>query len=234
MKNDWESLKKSRDSIQRLRDEISSLELKAEEMTNNGEYSKVAEIRYSKIPEKKKQLEILEIDSKSDQTVRSDDIAKIVEKWTGIPVGKLLEKDAEIYTHLEENLRESVIGQENAIQKVAHALRRSKAGLADPHRPIGSFLFLGPTGVGKTETAKALCRILWNNPNAYIRLDMSEYMESHSVARLIGAPPGYVGYEEGGQLTEAVRRHPYSVILLDEVEKAHPDVWNIFLQIFDE
>lgn len=185
MKNDWESLKKSRDSIQRLRDEIASLELKAEEMTYNGEYSKVAELRYSKIPEKKKQLEVLEKDSKSDQTVRSDDIAKIVEKWTGIPVGKLLEKDAEIYAHLEENLRDYVIGQEKAIQKVSNALRRSKAGLADPKRPIGSFLFLGPTGVGKTETAKALCRILWNDPNAYIRLDMSEYMEAHSVSRLI-------------------------------------------------
>lgn len=234
MQTDWESLKKSRDSIQRLRDEISSLELKAEEMTSQGEYGKVAELRYSKIPDKKKQLEVIELDSKMDQTVRSDDIAKIVEKWTGIPVGKLLEKDAEIYMHLEENLREYVIGQQDAIAKVSHALRRSKAGLSDPNRPIGSFLFLGPTGVWKTETAKALCRILWNDPNAYIRLDMSEYMESHSVARLIGAPPGYVGYEEGGQLTEAVRRHPYSVILLDEVEKAHPDVWNIFLQIFDE
>ncbi len=234
MEKDWESLKKSRDSIGRLRDEIASLELKAEEMTNSGEYGKVAELRYSKIPEKKKQLETLEVESKADQTVRSDDIAKIVEKWTGIPVGKLLEKDAEIYMHLEENLSEYVIGQESAIEKVAHALRRSKAWLSDPHRPIGSFLFLGPTGVGKTETAKALCRILWNDPNAYIRLDMSEYMESHAVSRLIWAPPGYIGYEEGGQLTEAVRRHPYSVILLDEVEKAHPDVWNIFLQIFDE
>lgn len=234
MQTEWESLKKSRDSIQKLRDEIASLELKAEEMTYNSEYSKVAELRYSKIPEKKKQLETLESDAKMDQTVRSDDIAKIVEKWTGIPVGKLLEKEGKIYMHLEESLGEYVIGQNEAIQKISHALRRSKAWLSDPNRPIGSFLFLGPTWVGKTETAKALCQILWNDPNAYIRLDMSEYMESHSVARLIWAPPGYVGYEEGGQLTEAVRRHPYSVILLDEVEKAHPDVWNIFLQIFDE
>lgn len=234
MQAEWESLKKSRDSIQKLRDEIASLELKAEEMTYNSEYSKVAELRYSKIPEKKKQLETLESDAKMDQTVRSDDIAKIVEKWTGIPVGKLLEKEGKIYMHLEESLGEYVIGQNEAIQKISHALRRSKAWLSDPNRPIGSFLFLGPTWVGKTETAKALCQILWNDPNAYIRLDMSEYMESHSVARLIWAPPGYVGYEEGGQLTEAVRRHPYSVILLDEVEKAHPDVWNIFLQIFDE
>lgn len=147
MQRDWESLKKSRDSIQKLRDEIASLELKAEEMTSQGEYGKVAEIRYSKIPDKKKQLEMIELDSKMDQTVRSDDIAKIVEKWTGIPVGKLLEKDAEIYMHLEENLMEHVIGQEDAIAKVSHALRRSKAGLSDPYRPIGSFLFLGPTGV---------------------------------------------------------------------------------------
>jgi len=157
-----------------------------------------------------------------------------VGKWTGIPVGKLLESEVSIYTQLEDILGQSVIGQKTALRKVAEALRRSKVGLSDTHRPIGSFLFVGPTGVGKTETAKALCNTLWNDPNAYIRLDMSEYMESHSVARLIGAPPGYVGYEEGGQLTEAVRRHPYSVILLDEVEKAHPDVWNIFLQILDE
>lgn len=234
MQADWESLKKSRDSIQKLRDDIASLELKAEEMTYNSEYSKVAELRYSKIPEKKKQLETLESDSQMDQTVRSDDIAKIVEKWTGIPVGKLLEKESKIYMFLEQSLGKYVIGQNEAIQKIAHALRRSKAWLADPNRPIGSFLFLGPTWVGKTETAKALCQILWNDPNAYIRLDMSEYMEPHSVSRLIWAPPGYIGYDEGGQLTEAVRRHPYSVILLDEVEKAHPDVWNIFLQIFDE
>ncbi len=194
----------------------------------------MAIIRYGQIPEMKKRLEELEHNMKIDQTVRSSDIASIIGKWTGIPVGKLLETEGIIYAHLEEKLAEAVIGQKEAIEKVAHALKRSKAGLSDPRKPIGSFLFIGPTGVGKTETAKALCNILWNDPTAYIRLDMSEYMESHSVARLIGAPPGYIGYEEGGQLTEAVRRHPYSVILLDEVEKAHPDIWNVFLQILDE
>lgn len=233
-KREWESIKIERESIGKLRDDILELEKKAEDFTYAGDYSKVAEIQYGKLPIKKKELELLEQNMKTDQTVRSSDIANIVGKWTGIPVGKLLETEWIIYAHLEEKLAESVIGQKEAIAKVAHALKRSKAGLADPRKPIGSFLFIGPTGVGKTETAKALCNILWNDPTAYIRLDMSEYMESHSVARLIGAPPGYVGYEEGGQLTEAVRRHPYSVILLDEVEKAHPDVWNVFLQILDE
>lgn len=166
--------------------------------------------------------------------VTPDDVAGIVAKWTGVPVGKLLQSESHIYTELESELQKYVIGQDHAMRRFAMALRRSKSGLADPNRPIGSFLCLGPTGVGKTETAKALCQILWNDPTAYIRLDMSEYMESHSVARLIGSPPGYIGHDEGGQLTEAVRRHPYSVILLDEAEKAHPDVWNVFLQILDE
>jgi ATP-dependent Clp protease ATP-binding subunit ClpB len=234
LKSDWDAIKSEQDSLKKLRDEVMELERKADDLTYNGEYQKVAELRYGKIPEKKTQIETLEKNTKTSQTVLSDDVAVIIGKWTGIPVGKLLLQDTEIYTNLEKNLGEYVIGQEQAVKKVAQALRRSKAGLADPRKPIGSFLFLGPTWVGKTETAKALCRILWNDPNAYIRLDMSEYMESHSVSRLIGSPPGYVGYEEGGQLTEAVRRHPYSVILLDEVEKAHPDVWNVFLQIFDE
>lgn len=234
MKSTWESWKKAREKIISLRDEIIELEKKAENLTYSWEYTRVAEIRYGKIPEKKKELESLELSSQIDEVVREDDVASIVAKWTGVPVGKLLASEMEIYNHLESELGKYVIGQDKALVKVAEALRRSKAGLSDDKKPIGSFLFLGPTGVGKTETAKALCRILWNDPNAYIRLDMSEYMESHSVARLIGSPPGYIGHDEGGQLTEAVRRHPYSVILLDEVEKAHPDVWNIFLQILDE
>lgn len=234
MKQEWEKAKSERESIGKLRDELAILEQKALDLESRGEYREVAIIRYGQIPEKRQKLESIEQNTKSDQTVRDSDIAGIIAKWTGIPAGKLLQSEGALYAHLEDELEKSVIGQHDAVQKVAQALKRNKAGLSDPHRPIGSFLFLGPTGVGKTETAKALCRILWNDPNAYIRLDMSEYMESHSVARLIGAPPGYVGYDEGGQLTEAVRRHPYSVILLDEVEKAHPDVWNIFLQILDE
>lgn len=234
MKQEWEKAKSERESIGKLRDELAILEQKALDLESRGEYREVAIIRYGQIPEKRQKLESIEQNTKSDQTVWDHDIAGIIAKWTGIPAGKLLQSEGALYAHLEDELEKSVIGQHDAVQKVAQALKRNKAGLSDPHRPIGSFLFLGPTGVGKTETAKALCRILWNNPNAYIRLDMSEYMESHSVARLIGAPPGYVGYNEGGQLTEAVRRHPYSVILLDEVEKAHPDVWNIFLQILDE
>lgn len=234
MRWEWDSAKTERESIGKLRDELAGLEQRALELEARGEYRDVAIIRYGQIPEMKKRLEELEHNMKIDQTVRSSDIASIIGKWTGIPVGKLLETEGIIYAHLEEKLAEAVIGQKEAIEKVAHALKRSKAGLSDPRKPIGSFLFIGPTGVGKTETAKALCNILWNDPTAYIRLDMSEYMESHSVARLIGAPPGYIGYEEGGQLTEAVRRHPYSVILLDEVEKAHPDIWNVFLQILDE
>ena len=233
-KKEWESSRQERDEIQKLRDELASLDQRALDLEMEGNYQKVAEIRYSQIPEKTRKLEEIEAHAKLDQTVREEDVAAIIGKWTGIPVGKLLASEGEVYAHLDAELAKSVIGQKTALEKVANALRRSKAGLSDPNKPIGSFLFLGPTGVGKTETAKALCRILWNDPSAYIRLDMSEYMESHNVSRLIGAPPGYIGYEEGGQLTEAVRRHPYSVVLLDEVEKAHPDVWNVFLQILDE
>lgn len=234
LKSSWESSKKSHEKIVSLRDEILELEKKAENLTYSWEYTKVAEIRYGKIPEKKKELEKIEDESQVDEVVREEDVAGIVAKWTGVPVGKLLASEMEVYNRLEAELGKYIIGQDNALKKVSEALRRSKAWLSDADRPIGSFLFLGPTWVGKTETAKALCKVLWNDANAYIRLDMSEYMESHSVARLIGSPPGYIGHDEGGQLTEAVRRHPYSVILLDEVEKAHPDVWNIFLQILDE
>ena len=168
------------------------------------------------------------------EEVTADDIAEVVARWTGIPVSRMLESERERLTKLDEELAERVIGQDEAVQAVANAVRRSRAGLQDPNRPIGSFIFLGPTGVGKTETARALAEFLFDDEHAMVRIDMSEYMEKHAVARLIGAPPGYVGYEEGGQLTEAVRRRPYSVVLFDEIEKAHPDVFNILLQILDD
>lgn len=231
---DWQESQTKRISIQTLREEIIELENRANILESQGEYREVAMIRYGSLPEKKSTLGTLESEAQFDERVTDRDIAQVVEKWTGIPAGKLLVTESELYIHLEAELGKQVIGQTEAITKLAHALRRNRAWLSDPNRPIGSFLFLGPTGVWKTETAKALANTLWNSPDAYIRLDMSEYMEAHSVSRLIWASPGYVGYDEGGQLTEAVRRHPYSVILLDEVEKAHPDVWNIFLQILDD
>lgn len=234
MRTHWEKSKQERDRMQKLHDHIIELEEKAADLETKGEYRTVAEIRYSEIPGKMKELAELEHRSNIGWRVTADDVAQIVWKWTGIPVGKLLESEWDVYVSLEKKLSEYVIGQEDPLRHVANALRRNKAWLSDPEKPIGSFLFLWPTGVWKTETAKALSRILWNDPHAYIRIDMSEYMESHSVARLVGAPPWYVGYEEWWQLTEAVRRHPYSVILLDEVEKAHQDVWNLFLQILDE
>src|SRR2546430_6729579 len=168
------------------------------------------------------------------EEVDEEDIAKIVSKWTGIPVSKMLEGEVQRLVHMEQRLRERVIGQDEALEKVANAIRRSRAGLSDPRRPIGSFIFLGPTGVGKTELARALAEFLFDDEHNMVRIDMSEYMERHAVARLIGAPPGYVGYDEGGQLTEAVRRRPYSVILFDEIEKAHNDVFNVLLQILDD
>src|SRR6187549_992653 len=169
-----------------------------------------------------------------DDKVTEQDVAEVVGKWTGIPVSKLMEGEVEKLIHMEERLHDRVIGQEEAVEAVANALRRSRAGLSDPNRPIGTFLFIGPTGVGKTELARALAEFMFDDEHAMVRIDMSEYMEKHSVARLVGAPPGYVGYEEGGQLTEAVRRRPYSVVLFDEIEKAHPDVFNILLQILDD
>ena len=168
------------------------------------------------------------------EEVTEEDVAQVVAKWTGIPVSRLMEGEVEKLIHMEERLHERVVGQDEAVEAVSNALRRSRAGLADPNRPIGVFLFLGPTGVGKTELARALAEFMFDSEQAIVRLDMSEYMEKHTVARLIGAPPGYVGYEEGGQLTEAVRRRPYAVILLDEIEKAHPDVFNVLLQIMDD
>lgn len=193
----WQESKKARLKIQELRNTLHELEKKAEDLSYSSEYAKVAEIRYNQIPNIQKSLHELEASSTLEEVVREGDVARIVGKWTGIPVGKLLASEMDTYLHLESELEKYVVGQDTALKKIAQALRRSKVGLADSGRPIGSFLFLGPTGVGKTETAKALCRVLWNNPNAYIRIDMSEYMESHSVARLIGSPPGYIGYDEG-------------------------------------
>ncbi|HEY3191218.1 MAG TPA: AAA family ATPase, partial [Solirubrobacterales bacterium] len=204
---------------------------------------RAAELRYGRIPELERTVEEQEAKlaelhrdggSMLTEEVTEEDVAEVVSKWTGIPVSRLMEGEVEKLIHMEERLHERVIGQDEAVEAVSGALRRSRAGLSDPDRPIGSFLFLGPTGVGKTELARALAEFMFDSEQAMVRIDMSEYMERHSVARLIGAPPGYVGYEEGGQLTEAVRRRPYSVILLDEIEKAHPDVFNVLLQIMDD
>lgn len=228
--------------IRAMKGEVENLKLEADNYERQGDLGKVAEIRYGKLIEIQKNIE-----DKSDklnelqktrkmlkEEVDAEDIAEIVAKWTGIPVTKMLEGEREKLLHIEENLHKRVIGQDEAIGAVANAIRRSRAGLQDVARPIGSFIFLGTTGVGKTELAKALAVFLFDDEHNLIRIDMSEYMEKFSVSRLIGAPPGYVGYEEGGQLTEAVRRKPYSVVLLDEIEKAHPDVFNILLQVLDD
>jgi ATP-dependent Clp protease ATP-binding subunit ClpB len=242
LKKRWEEQKKIVSRLQQLRLQIDQLKNELEKAEREVLLDKAAEIKYGKFPELEKQLKEEEEKWKKipkeekllKEEVTDDDVAKIVARWTGIPVARLLRSEAEKLTHLEDELKQKVVGQDEALVKIAKAIRRSRAGLAEEGRPIGSFLFLGPTGVGKTETAKALAYSLFNDEKALIRIDMSEYQEAHTVARLIGAPPGYVGYEEGGQLTEAVRRKPYSVILFDEVEKAHPQVFNIFLQIFDE
>ena len=214
-----------------------------EKAEREGDLDKAAEYKYGKLIELQKQLKeetkkLKEIQKKGSSLVKDEvteeDIAEIVSKWTGIPVSRMLESEKEKLLHMESRLKKRVVGQDHAIEVVANAIRRSRAGLSDPNRPIGSFIFLGPTGVGKTELAKALAEFLFDDENAMVRLDMSEYMEKHSVSRLIGAPPGYVGYEEGGQLTDQVRRKPYSIVLLDEIEKAHPDFFNLLLQIFDE
>jgi ATP-dependent Clp protease ATP-binding subunit ClpB len=242
LKKRWEEQKKIVSRLQKIRLEIDQLKNELEKAEREVLLDKAAEIKYGKLPQLEKQLKEEEEKWKKipkeekllKEEVTDDDVAKIVARWTGIPVARLLRSEAEKLTHLEDELKQKVVGQDQALVKIAKAIRRSRAGLSEENRPIGSFLFLGPTGVGKTETAKALAYCLFNDEKALIRLDMSEYQEAHTVARLIGAPPGYVGYEEGGQLTEAVRRKPYSVILFDEVEKAHPQVFNIFLQIFDE
>ena len=224
----------------RLREEIEQTRRDAEAAEQKGDYNRAGELTYSKLPELQKELEE-EIEKAKDRDltlahdrVTEEEIAKIVSRWTGIPVAKLTESERSKTLHLEELLHQRVIGQEEAVSKVAEAIMRSKAGIKDPGKPIGSFLFLGPTGVGKTELAKSLAAALFDNENNMVRIDMSEYMEKYSVSRLIGAAPGYVGYEEGGQLTEAVRRKPYSVVLFDEIEKAHPDVFNVLLQVLDD
>ena len=233
----WNTHKSAAQEANKLRERIDMARIEAEKALRNGLYEQAGELQYKEIPDleaKLKALQASRTNETSIETVTPDMIASVVSKWTGIPVDKLVGGEREKLLHLEENLAKRVVGQDEAIQSVANAVRRSRSGLKDPNRPIGSFLFLGPTGVGKTELAKALAEFLFDEEAAYIRIDMSEYMEKHSVARLIGAPPGYVGYDEGGVLTEAVRRRPYQVILFDEVEKAHPDVFNLLLQVLDE
>jgi ATP-dependent Clp protease ATP-binding subunit ClpB len=242
MKAKWENEKQAISKVQKLRKEIENVNAEIEKAQQNYDLNKAAEYKYGKLPELTKQLEeeekIAEKAQSSDSLLRDrvtdEEIAKIIGRWTGIPVSKLMEGEREKLLHLDDTLHQRVIGQDEAVQKVSEAILRSRAGIQDPNRPIGSFMFLGPTGVGKTELAKALAETLFDDARNMIRIDMTEYMEKYSVSRLIGAPPGYVGYEEGGQLTEAVRRHPYSVVLFDEVEKAHPDVFNILLQVLDD
>ncbi|WP_291275939.1 ATP-dependent chaperone ClpB [Flavobacterium sp.] len=238
----WKSEKDVVEGIQNVKQQIEDFKLEAERAEREGDYGKVAEIRYGKIKEAQEKLDVLQLQLQENQKgeslikeeVTHDDIAEVVAKWTGIPVTKMLQSEREKLLKLEDELHKRVVGQEEAIEAISDAVRRSRAGLQDAKKPIGSFLFLGTTGVGKTELAKALAEYLFDDENAITRIDMSEYQERHSVSRLVGAPPGYVGYDEGGQLTEAVRRRPYSVVLLDEIEKAHPDTFNILLQVLDE
>jgi ATP-dependent Clp protease ATP-binding subunit ClpB len=242
MKAQWQQEKDTLSAVGKIKQQIEQARTEAEQAARSGDLARAAEISYGRIPELERQLK--EAESKIagsggrgrflKEEVTEEDIAEVVARWTGIPVTRMLEGERERLTKLDKELAERVVGQEEAVQAVANAVRRSRAGLQDPNRPIGSFIFLGPTGVGKTETARALADFLFDDEHAMVRIDMSEYMEKHAVARLIGAPPGYVGYEEGGQLTEAVRRRPYSVILFDEIEKGHPDVFNILLQILDD
>ena len=240
MRKQWESEKQQADQIQTLKDRMQQLRQEAEQAERDGNYAKVAEIRYSKLPEIEKESLSLSTSTEGKENrmlrdeVTADDIADVVSRWTGIPVTKMQTSETEKLLHLEEELHKRVVGQEEAIAAVCNAVRRSRAGLQDPKRPIGSFIFLGSTGVGKTELAKALAEYLFDDETMMTRIDMSEYQEKFSVTRLIGAPPGYVGYDEGGQLTEAVRRKPYQVVLFDEIEKAHPDVFNTLLQVLDD
>ena len=243
LKAKWEGEKEVVEGIQNEKKRLEELKLEADKAERQGDLGKVAEIRYGKVVEteaklKEYELQWSELDTSGSRMIKeevdAEDIAEVVAKWTGIPVQKMLQSDVEKLLHLEDELHKRVVSQEEAITAVADAVRRSRSGLQDMNRPIGSFIFMGTTGVGKTELAKALAEYLFDNENALTRIDMSEYQERHAVSRLVGAPPGYVGYEEGGQLTEAVRRKPYSVVLLDEIEKAHPDVFNILLQVLDE
>ncbi|HLA13872.1 MAG TPA: AAA family ATPase, partial [Gemmatimonadaceae bacterium] len=243
MKAQWQQEKDTLGAVGKIKQQVEQARIEAERATRAGDLQKAAEISYGQIPQLEKQMGEAEQQLASKQAggsrflkeeVSAEDVADIVSRWTGIPVSRMMEAERERLTRLEEVLTTRVVGQEEAVRAVANAVRRSRAGLQDPNRPIGSFIFLGPTGVGKTETARALAEFLFDDEHAMVRIDMSEYMEKHSVARLVGAPPGYVGFEEGGQLTEAVRRRPYSVVLFDEIEKAHPDVFNILLQILDD
>jgi len=238
----WQQEKEIIKKISNVKEAIEQYRVEEQRAEREGNLNRVAEIRYGKIVELEKQIEELNKNAREIQgetsllkeEVTDQEIAAVVSRWTGIPVSRMLEGEKEKLLHMEKLLEKRVIGQHRAIEAISNAVRRSRSGIQDPDRPMGTFIFLGPTGVGKTETAKAVAEFLFNDEKAIVRIDMSEYMEKHAVARLIGAPPGYVGYEEGGQLTEAVRRRPYSVILFDEIEKAHHDVYNIFLQILDE
>jgi ATP-dependent Clp protease ATP-binding subunit ClpB len=243
MKARWQSEKDAISAIRETKERLEQAHREAERAERESDLQRAAELRYGEIPNLEKALgeqeaRLAELHASQGsllvEEVTDEEVAEVVAKWTGIPVSRLMEGEVEKLIHMEERLHERVIGQDEAVEAVANALRRSRAGLQDPNRPIGSFLFLGPTGVGKTELARALAEFMFDTEQAIVRIDMSEYMEKHTVARLIGAPPGYVGYEEGGQLTEAVRRRPYSVILLDEIEKAHTDVFNVLLQVMDD
>ncbi|HHN48330.1 MAG TPA: AAA family ATPase, partial [Bacteroidales bacterium] len=242
LKAKWQAEKEVVESIQQQKKNIEQFKFEAEQAEREGNYGKVAELRYGRIKDSEKQLEqlntkLLELqgdDPMVNEEVGSEEIAEIVSRWTGIPVSRMLQSEREKLLKLEDELHKRVVGQDEAIEALADAIRRSRAGLQDAKRPVGSFIFMGTTGVGKTELARALAEFLFNDENAMVRIDMSEYQERHTVSRLVGAPPGYVGYDEGGQLTEKVRRRPYSVVLLDEIEKAHPDVFNILLQVLDD
>ena len=248
MKAQWQKEKQAIQGVRELKVRLEEARVEAEKAERSADLQRAAELRYGEIPQLEKELAAQEggsvgsVDAEDaaqppvflKEEVDADDVAEVVARWTGIPVSRLLEGEVEKLIHMEERLHERVVGQDEAIEAVAAALRRSRAGLQDPGRPIGTFLFLGPTGVGKTELARALAEFMFDSQDAMVRVDMSEYMEKHTVSRLLGAPPGYVGYEEGGQLTEAVRRRPYSVVLLDEIEKAHSDVFNTLLQVMDD
>jgi ATP-dependent Clp protease ATP-binding subunit ClpB len=240
LKARWKQEKEAITRIRQLKERIEQLKIEEQQAERSGNLERVAAIRYGEL--RQAEAELVRLSAEADdkqrrmlkEEVDEEDVARIVSKWTGIPVSKMLEGEVRKLVSMEDRLRQRVVGQDEALQRVANAVRRSRAGLSDPKKPIGSFIFLGPTGVGKTELARALAEFLFDDEHALIRIDMSEYMEKHAVSRLIGAPPGYIGYDEGGQLTEAVRRRPYSTILFDEIEKAHPDVFNILLQILDD
>lgn len=239
LEEEWKAEKASLSGTQTIKAELEQAKIAIEQARRVGDLARMSELQYGKIPELEKQLEAAtQSEGKTMRLLRNKvtdaEIAEVLARWTGIPVARMLEGEREKLLRMEQQLHSRVIGQNEAVEAVSNAIRRSRAGLSDPNRPIGSFLFLGPTGVGKTELCKALANFMFDSDDAMVRIDMSEFMEKHSVSRLVGAPPGYVGYEEGGYLTEAVRRRPYSVILLDEVEKAHPDVFNILLQVLDD